>query len=291
MPLWRQPKKSAHIRCPAEPSGVINQGYEAERVDRTNTGDCHQASRDRMDLGRFPHRLVQVVRHLAQLGMGRDEGIGYGPQNRVGLTRCRQLIAERLPLFPLANADHTDPEGFEDATNVAFEVLAQPDQPFPRTYQAAKPVGVLATDVNRREPASSGELRQPFGIGGVRLVEPGREALVRLARVDAGGRKPESRHPALQPNRQVPTLMYNPARHERAVSKPACHTLGIGWASAARDRLAITIHNTDRNLFQRNIQTRIVFHRSFSSRHLSMRPTYLTSFAPGERPPQSYHVL
>jgi len=37
MPLWRQPKKSAHIRCPAEPSGVINQGYEAERVDRTNT--------------------------------------------------------------------------------------------------------------------------------------------------------------------------------------------------------------------------------------------------------------
>ena len=90
MPLWRQPKKSAYIRRPVEPTGIINQGDETERVDWTNTGDCHQAGRDRMDLGRFPHRLVQVVGQLAQLGMARDEGIGYGPQNRVGL---RVLLA------------------------------------------------------------------------------------------------------------------------------------------------------------------------------------------------------
>ncbi|SDI98623.1 hypothetical protein SAMN04488245_1404 [Alloyangia pacifica] len=82
-------------------------------------------------------------------------------------------------------------------------------------------------------------------------------------RIVVGGRKSEPRRSALQPNRQAPTLMQDPERHERAVSKPACHTLGIARASAARDRRAITIHNTDRNHFQRNIQTRMVFHRSF----------------------------
>lgn len=73
---------------------------------------------------------------------------------------------------------------------------------------------------------------------------------MRLARINAGDRKPEPRHSALQPNRQVSTLMHNPARHERAVPKLACHTLRIVMASPARDRLAIAIHNTDRNLFQ-----------------------------------------
>src|SRR6056297_2932115 len=34
-----------------------------------------------------------------------------------------------------------------------------------------------------------------------------------------------------------------------------------------------------------------MFHRSFSSRLISMRPTYRTSFATGERPPQSHHVI
>jgi hypothetical protein len=52
----------------------------------------------------------------------------------VGLARCRQLITKGLSLPPLANTGHSDAEGFEDATNVTFEVLAQPDQPFPRAY-------------------------------------------------------------------------------------------------------------------------------------------------------------
>ncbi|GGA29563.1 hypothetical protein GCM10011326_46920 [Salipiger profundus] len=111
-----------------------------------------------MGLGRFLHRLVQVFRHLAQLGTGNDEGIGHGPQNWVGLARCRQLIAERLPLSPLANADHTDAEGFEDATDVTFEVLARPDQSFTCRDKAPQPVGLFAADMHRSEPASSGEL-------------------------------------------------------------------------------------------------------------------------------------
>ena len=159
------------------------------------------AARDWMDLGRFPHRLVQVVRHLAQLGMGSDEGISYDPQNLVGLARCRQLIAERLPLPSLANADHTDAEGFEDATNVTFEVLAQPDQPFPRAYQAAKPVRLLAADVNRCEPTGARKLCQTFGVGGIRLVEPRRQALVCLPGINAGRRQAETCEAALQPDR------------------------------------------------------------------------------------------
>lgn len=83
-----------------------------------------------MGLGRFLHRLVRVFRHLAQLGRGNDESIGHGPQNQVGLARCRKLIAERPPRSPLANADHTDAEGFENAADVTFDLLAQPDQSF-----------------------------------------------------------------------------------------------------------------------------------------------------------------
>lgn len=120
-----------------------------------------------MDLGRFPHYLVQIVHHLAQLGMGSYESIGYDPQSRVGFTRCCQLISERLPLSSLANADHTDAKGFEDATNVTFEVLAQPDQAFPRAYQAAKPVRLCASNVNRCEPTGARKLCQTFGVGGI----------------------------------------------------------------------------------------------------------------------------
>ena len=50
-----EPEKRAHIRRSAEPVRIIDQGDEAERFDWANTGNGHQAARDRMSLGFLLH--------------------------------------------------------------------------------------------------------------------------------------------------------------------------------------------------------------------------------------------
>ena len=40
----------AQIRRPAEPTGMINKGYDAKLGDRTNTGNGPRTARDRMGL-------------------------------------------------------------------------------------------------------------------------------------------------------------------------------------------------------------------------------------------------
>lgn len=116
-------------------------------------------------------------------------------------------------------------------------------------------------------------------------------ASMRLAGNDARGRQAQCSKSTLQPGREHPAPMHDPVRRKRPGTIPTGHAFGIGGASAVGDGLAILVHDTDRNFFRRYVQSGIMFHRSFSSRLLSMRPTYRTSFAPGERPPQAHHVV
>jgi hypothetical protein len=182
--------------------------------------------------------------------VSRDKPIGDGAQHRIGFPRRGQLVAKILALPTLADAGHSDAEGFQHAPDVTFEVFAQPDHPFSRTDQTSQPVSIFAVYVDRCKPAGPRELRQSFSISGIGLVEPGRQSLVRLPGIDAYRWKTKPNHPTLQPDRKHPTLMYDPAWRERSVAKPTCHAVGVRRARPARDRLAFMIDNADRNFFQ-----------------------------------------
>lgn len=155
--------------------------------------------------------------------------------------RCCELIAERLSLSTLANPGHSDAKGFQDAPDVSFEVLAQTDQPLACADEDSQPIRLFAADMGRRKPTGAGELRQPFRIGSIGLIESRRQALMRLAVIDAGGGQAQLREAALQPSREHPAFMHDPVRRERSIAKPTRHAFGIGRTSSACDGLAIMI--------------------------------------------------
>src|SRR6056297_497635 len=170
--------------------------------------------------------------------------------DQIGLSGCCELIAERLSLSTLTNPGHADAEGFQDAPDVSLQVLAQMDQTLARANQAAEPISFFATDMDRSKPVGACELRQAFGIGSIRFIEPRRQALVRFAGINACGGQAKLRHPALQPDRKHPALMHDPVWRERSGAKPTCHAFRVRRTSPARDGLAIIIDNADRNFFQ-----------------------------------------
>ncbi len=87
----------------------------------------------------------------------------------------------------LTDGGYAAAKGFQYATDVALRIIAQPDQAFAGANEGTQPLRLLAAHMGRRGPARSGELRQTFGVGGARLVQPRRQALVCFASVDAVG--------------------------------------------------------------------------------------------------------
>lgn len=195
-----QAEKGADIGCLAEPLRIIDEGDEAERHDWADAGNGHQALRDRVLIGLLCYDRIEFGRCLAECGMEGDEPIGNHAEHRIGFASGGELVAKGLSLAPPPNAGHSDPERLERPTDVSLKIDAQPDQTITGTDQAAKPVRRIAANVNRREPAGAGKLRQSFRIGGVGLVQPRRECLVRLSGINAHGRQPKADKTALQPN-------------------------------------------------------------------------------------------
>lgn len=78
--LGCQPQKRADILCFAEPVWVIDQRDKAERYDRTDAGNRHQAAGDRVMLGFRFHRIVEISGCLAQGRMGDDKAVGDSAQ-------------------------------------------------------------------------------------------------------------------------------------------------------------------------------------------------------------------
>jgi hypothetical protein len=130
-----------------------------------------------------------------------DEPVSNRAQNRVGLTRPRQLVAERLSLPPVANSRHSDAEGFQDAADVTLQIHPKSDHSFPGTDQAAEPICGFVANVNGRVSSSAGELRKTFRVSGVRLVQSRRQGRLSLARIDAGRWETQPADTSLKPNR------------------------------------------------------------------------------------------
>ena len=72
--------------------------------------------------------------------MGGDEPVGDGSQHRIGFARGGKLVAEALSLLRLTDPGHADAKRLEDAPDMAFQILAQPDQAFPPSDQRTQPV-------------------------------------------------------------------------------------------------------------------------------------------------------
>ncbi len=138
-----------------------------------------------MALGLCLQRVIHIGSRLTQRGVSGDEAVRNGAQHGIGFTSHGQLITKALPLPTLTNANHANAKGLQHTPNVAFQILAEPDQAFTCPDKAAQPIRLFAADVNRRESVGARKLREAFCIGAVGLVQSRRQALVGLARIDA----------------------------------------------------------------------------------------------------------
>ena len=92
---------------------------------------------------------------------------------------------------------------------MAFNILADTDQTVARAKHDPNDVTALASDVNLTIPACAGQLGQTFGIDTIRLVQSRRQSLFRHTGINTNDRRPKLRQLAVQPGRQLPSLMHH----------------------------------------------------------------------------------
>ena len=100
--------------------------------------------------------------------MGGNEPICDGVQHWIGFASCSKLIAETLRLLRLPNPRHTDAKGFQNPSDLVFQILAQSDRGlFLASDQRTQTIRHFAADVNWSEPVHPCELCQTFCISTV----------------------------------------------------------------------------------------------------------------------------
>lgn len=93
-------------------------------------GNSHQSPGDRVAFRLFFQSAIKVGGRLAERSMSGDKPVRDGAQHRISFASSGKLVAEGLPLLCLTDPCHSDTKRLEDAPDVAFQVLAQPDQTF-----------------------------------------------------------------------------------------------------------------------------------------------------------------
>ena len=141
---------------------------------------------------------------------------------------------------------------------MGLQVLAHPDQPLAGPDQDADTLGGLTADVNLAEPAGAREMRQPFGIARVGLVDPPREGLVRKAGVDADDRQTALLQLSRQPDGQDTTLMNNPIRIGRMFCNERSDLIGVRGGVSSGEHRSRGIHHADRNGFDGHVEAYIM---------------------------------
>lgn len=62
--------------------------------------------------------------------------------------------------------------GCQNTANMSFQIFAHPDQAFSSAYQNTNTLRRFTPNMNLAEPTGAREMRQTFGIPGIRFVDP-----------------------------------------------------------------------------------------------------------------------